>query len=336
MSSNRHENPANPDQALASYLDELLSVPDNEPAYLDDAEESSGASADSHGRPAGENTPGQEETPPRAARQPKARRPQQSAGKASVREAEKSPQRLISPAFRDIPVAPEPDNAPTVDEAPSVAPERAAEPDTAQAHSMPATQAPMEPMEMETPPAAEPPPSEAEVAAQGGESPPQPESWLQGRPVWAQEGFECLIFRVAGLQLAVPLVLLGQVHRMDCDLTPLVGRPDWFLGLLTVGRNNIRVVDTARWVMPERYREGVRENYQFVIQLGDSSWGLACDQVAQSFRVQPDEVKWRSERSRRQWLAGTIKKEMCALLDVSRLAQLLAEAESGRHMDLDS
>jgi len=155
------------------------------------------------------------------------------------------------------------------------------------------------------------------------------------RPDWSEEPFECLIFTVAGLKLAVPLVLLGQVHRLERELTPLFGRPDWFMGLLRVGGHTIRVADTARWVMPERYRDEFRDGYRFVIQLGDSAWGLACDNVAQSFHVQPDEVKWRSEGGRRQWLAGTIKKEMCALLDVSRMAALLQKAETERNPDLD-
>jgi len=36
-----------------------------------------------------------------------------------------------------------------------------------------------------------------------------PTAGPQARPEWAEKPFECLIFTVAGLQLAVPLVLLG-------------------------------------------------------------------------------------------------------------------------------
>ncbi|TVP58490.1 MAG: chemotaxis protein CheW [Halomonadaceae bacterium] len=160
------------------------------------------------------------------------------------------------------------------------------------------------------------------------------QEWLQGRPPWAQKGFECLIFRVAGLQLAVPLVLLGAIHRLDAELTPLFGRPDWFMGLLRAGDKTINVADTARWVMPERYRRDDSGDYQFVIRLEGSHWGLACHEVAQSFTVQPEDVKWRTANSRRQWLAGTVREHMCALLDVSRLAAMLAEAEKGSQLDM--
>ncbi|PVY79278.1 purine-binding chemotaxis protein CheW [Tamilnaduibacter salinus] len=160
-----------------------------------------------------------------------------------------------------------------------------------------------------------------------------PEDWTD-RPDWAADPFECLIFRVAGLQLAVPLVLLGAVHRMDSELRKPPGRPDWFMGLLPSGGMNLRVADTAEWVMSGRVPKGARDGYQFVIRLDDSEWGLACDEVAQSFRLDPDDVKWRSGRSRRPWLAGTVVRHMCALLDVRTMARLLAQAERDHRLEI--
>src|SRR5690606_15264011 len=61
-----------------------------------------------------------------------------------------------------------------------------------------------------------------------------PDNWLDnGRPEWAQQRFECLLFSVAGLKLAVPLVCLGGIHAVQNadELTPLPGMPDWFVGL---------------------------------------------------------------------------------------------------------
>jgi purine-binding chemotaxis protein CheW len=156
----------------------------------------------------------------------------------------------------------------------------------------------------------------------------------EGRPQWAGSAFECLLFQVAGLQLAVPLVLLGAIHRIETDIHGLPGRPGWFMGILSTPQANLRVVDTAKWVMPGREPESVQSNYQFVIRLDDSDWGLACDAVAQSFRLDPEAVKWRSERSRRPWLAGTVIDHMCALVDVRTMAQLLSRAEQEQHLDI--
>lgn len=82
-------------------------------------------------------------------------------------------------------------------------------------------------------------------------------------PGWGEEPFECLLFDVAGLTLAVPLVCLGSIYPLaGQELTPLFGQPDWFLGILPSQSGNLKVLDTARWVMPDRYRDDFREGLQ--------------------------------------------------------------------------
>ncbi|MCO6055466.1 chemotaxis protein CheW [Pseudomonas sp. MOB-449] len=147
----------------------------------------------------------------------------------------------------------------------------------------------------------------------------------EGRPAWGEEPFECLLFDVAGLTLAVPLVSLGSIYPLaGQELTPLFGQPDWFLGILPCQAGNLKVLDAARWVMPERYRDDFREGLQYVISVQGYEWGLAVHQVSRSIRLDPNEIKWRSQRSQRPWLAGTVIEHMCALLDVSALAELIA------------
>ncbi|PHN21379.1 CheW domain-containing protein [Pseudomonas sp. ICMP 460] len=146
-----------------------------------------------------------------------------------------------------------------------------------------------------------------------------------GRPAWAAEPFECLLFDVAGLTLAVPLVCLGSIYSLQGqELTPLFGQPEWFLGILPSQAGNLKVLDTARWVMPDRYRDDFREGLQYVISVQGYEWGLAVHQVSRSLRLDPNEIKWRSQRGQRPWLAGTVIEHMCALLDVAELAELIA------------
>ena len=153
-----------------------------------------------------------------------------------------------------------------------------------------------------------------------------------GRPAWAAEPFECLLFDVAGLTLAVPLVCLGSIYSLaGHELTPLFGQPEWFLGILPSQAGNLKVLDTARWVMPDRYREDFKQGLQYVISVQGYEWGLAVHQVSRSLRLDPNEIKWRSHRGQRPWLAGTVIEHMCALLDVSELAELIASG-GARHM----
>ncbi|MEO4013812.1 chemotaxis protein CheW, partial [Pseudomonas rossensis] len=121
-------------------------------------------------------------------------------------------------------------------------------------------------------------PPVVEVHLPPSNTPPPVET--DGRPSWAAEPFECLLFDVAGLTLAVPLVCLGSIYSLaGHELTPLFGQPEWFLGILPSQAGNLKVLDTARWVMPDRYRDDFRQGLQYVISVQGYEWGLAVHQV---------------------------------------------------------
>lgn len=161
----------------------------------------------------------------------------------------------------------------------------------------------------------------------------EPAAWLSnGRPHWAQQPFECLLFRSGGLMLAAPLVELGSIYPMDVDsLTNVFGQTSWFMGLQPLKEYNARAIDTAMVVMPERYQEPMRSAYRYLITLHGSDWGLAVDEVVNSVVLNPDNVRWRGQRSKRPWLAGTVVEQMCALLDVSQLAWMFHNRDRKRH-----
>jgi len=151
---------------------------------------------------------------------------------------------------------------------------------------------------------------------------------ISKRPVWGEQRFECLLFTVGGLTLAVPLTELGAIYPLTEEITPIFGQVDWFLGLLPLKERNIRVVNTAKVVMPERYCEAMIEKYDYVISLNGVDWALAVDGVSESISLEPDNIRWSSKSGKRPWLAGTVIEHMCALLDVSQLAAMFTERES--------
>lgn len=151
-----------------------------------------------------------------------------------------------------------------------------------------------------------------------------------GRPVWAQQKFDVLLFKVSGLTLAVPLIALGQIHLLTDGLTPIFGQADWFMGLQPTSAGRIRTVNTALFVMPERYDPVFLQSARYVVTIDGLDWGLAVDEVQQPTRLSPDDVTWRSERSKRPWLAGTVKAAMCALLDIPQMGRVLQSHDRKR------
>ncbi|WP_334027302.1 chemotaxis protein CheW [Alteromonas sp. P256] len=136
--------------------------------------------------------------------------------------------------------------------------------------------------------------------------------------------FQALFFEVAGLTLAVPLTTLGGIHQID-KIAPLFGKPDWFMGVMLHRESKLSVVDSAKWVMPEKYTEELAEslNYRYMIMLGESDWGLASDKLVNTVNLTKDDVKWRGSTGKRPWLAGMVKEKMCALIDVEELISML-------------
>jgi len=149
-----------------------------------------------------------------------------------------------------------------------------------------------------------------------------------GRPPWAQDAFDVLLFKVSGLTLAVPLVSLGQIQPLTEDLTPIFGQADWFMGLQPTSLGKIRTINTALFVMPERYDPAFLASAKLVISINGLPWGLAVDSVNQPITLDPNAVNWRSNRSKRPWLAGTVKEQMCALIDIPMMGKLLLESDA--------
>ncbi len=147
----------------------------------------------------------------------------------------------------------------------------------------------------------------------------------QKKLLWdSSQGVECLLFSVAGLKLAIPLAQLGGVHPAEnMKVTPLFGQSDWSLGVWQSDTDKLTVVDSARLIMPERGISLRESGYEYLIQLDRTPWALACEGICDTITLVSESIKWRGDASKRPWLAGTVISEMCALLDVPSLVDLL-------------
>lgn len=151
-----------------------------------------------------------------------------------------------------------------------------------------------------------------------------------GRPDWAQNEFQSLLFQVAGLTLAVPLAKLNGVTPWDVDqVTPMPGHSALFLGVLGYHEHKVKVVDAAQVVLPADRLAALdvapEGRISHVVLVGEHRWGLACSSIGEVVSLGPGDVKWRTAQGKRPWLAGTVVQHMCALVDVEAFISLLEE-----------
>lgn len=143
--------------------------------------------------------------------------------------------------------------------------------------------------------------------------------------------FQVLFFSIGKLNLAVPLESLSGIFRKsDEKITAIPGSAVWHIGLMKHKGNTINMVDTAKLIVPSHRQDIVddRRSYRYFILIDDNKWGLGCHSVAEVVTLNPNEVKWRSNRTLQPWLAGTVVEKMCALLDVEGFLKQLQQQSS--------
>ncbi|MBA1149564.1 chemotaxis protein CheW [Ectothiorhodospiraceae bacterium WFHF3C12] len=177
----------------------------------------------------------------------------------------------------------------------------------------------------EAPIADEPEPQiETPAAEQAVEHPEPAEAEV---PEWAEPDFQALIFHVGGLKLAVPLVKLHSVVPWEEQVTPMPNQPGWCHGLFNYRGHNVRVVDTAALVLPaDKRAEAAADTPEQILVVGDGRWAMSCTRVGDVVRLKPGEVKWRTARGQRPWLAGTVREKLCAVMDTEAFADMLDRA----------
>mgnify|MGYP002641801273 CR=1 FL=1 len=127
---------------------------------------------------------------------------------------------------------------------------------------------------------------------------------------------QCLMFRVSGNQLSIPLIDMGSVLAWGSRITPLPHSPAWFLGLLIHRDVNVRVIDTARFLQIKE--TDVDNTRRHILVLGNESWAITCDQLGDVVRLGKSDVKW-TKKSMSGYILGTIKNSLAILLDPEKI-----------------
>lgn len=155
-----------------------------------------------------------------------------------------------------------------------------------------------------------------------------------GVPDWAARPFQCLLFKVSGLTLAVPLLKLNSVIPWTDKITQTPNKTPWYLGLVKSHESNVKVIDTAMMVLPENRRSSIdldpAHRFSHILLVDNYSWGLACDAIGEVIWLDQHKVKWRSDKTRRPWLAGTVLEQLCAIMDTEVFAQMM-NINTGNH-----
>lgn len=160
-----------------------------------------------------------------------------------------------------------------------------------------------------------------------GTQPPEPRpASAQAAPCAPATAVEYLAFVADGLTLAIPRARAAGIVRCAVRARETADTaPPWLLGYFEHCGNAVAAVEIARILIPGAEAEGAAQ-FRTIVLLHGGRIGLVCDAVTGPLVIAADEVCWRSERTRRPWLAGTAAARGCAIFDIEALIALVRAA----------
>ncbi|MEJ2059499.1 MAG: hypothetical protein P8Y64_03275 [Gammaproteobacteria bacterium] len=170
---------------------------------------------------------------------------------------------------------------------------------------------------------------------QSAAAPPRAQDWLSEQSAQALNHYHYQMIRAGTLRLAVQHRRVTRILSTAAGFafSSRPGFPPWYLGQLKLEPNgvdclerSIGVIDAARLILPDDLLGLCRAPDAapaHVLVMDGCSWGLACDEIDEILSLPEEAVHWRTQRTARQWLAGTSLQHRCAILDLQHLAALV-------------
>ncbi len=135
---------------------------------------------------------------------------------------------------------------------------------------------------------------------------------------------QCLTFRVGGHPLALPLLELAGVIRLETRLTRLPKLPTEVLGLLQHRERTLRVVDSGALL---GIASAANTEGGHLLLLAAGNWALTCDAPEKVVYLGRDEVQWRTGDTDRIRY-GTIRESLATLLAPDAICRRLESHEA--------
>ncbi|MDH5259451.1 MAG: chemotaxis protein CheW, partial [Gammaproteobacteria bacterium] len=146
-------------------------------------------------------------------------------------------------------------------------------------------------------------------------------------PLWAMEEARCLLVKVAGLKVFIPASYISSIKNVTNLLKPSSKMPTWIYELVDEEDDDadaIQIINTQKLIFNGvKIRRIQPDSRTYVVLIDDGSWGLSCDAIGEVVSLKSEDITWRSENTKRRWLAGTSSGNGAVILNVNQIESAL-------------
>jgi len=140
----------------------------------------------------------------------------------------------------------------------------------------------------------------------------------------SEQFIEVCVFTVSGLKLAIPNDKISDVIALSEKIALVDNKLLQAVSDFGADRATVSVINTSLLVMPDSGWS--RPNK--IILMKDNHIGLTCDDVVESLKLDKNDVRWRTNNTKRRWLAGTVITRQMALLDVDKIIEDIVDVDT--------
>lgn len=137
--------------------------------------------------------------------------------------------------------------------------------------------------------------------------------------------FQVLLFDINGLQLAIlthDIKAILPWPETSLEPTKNATSNDLIMGLYTQESTQIKIIDTAKIVLPIEHQHNIAQP-SFIVIVGEGQWALSCHKINTVITLLPKEIHWRKNSGARPWLAATSIEKGCSIINMTELVNLV-------------
>ncbi len=148
-------------------------------------------------------------------------------------------------------------------------------------------------------------------------------------PDWADQTFECLLVKLAGMNVIVPAMSVSYIEKIDKKITHIPSETDAFKGVVTLRDKSIAVIDlysliTESGLSNIQQNMTVDENYiDHVIVMDNGNYALACDDVSHMLTLDAEDVRWNTSTFNNPMFSGVVTEQLCPIVNIEKLNELV-------------
>ena len=150
-------------------------------------------------------------------------------------------------------------------------------------------------------------------------------------PAWAQQPFECLLVKLAGMNVMLPAMTVSYIEKINKKITRLPLDAEAFYGVATIRDKSVAVIDLLSLVAESASSDSqenmkVGDHYiDHVIVMENGNFALACDDVSQMMTLDTEAVRWNMSMFNNPMFSGIVTDHLCPILNIDNLNMTVAK-----------